>query len=453
MIAVPTDFATPQKNSLIDSAKAADLEVLQLVPEPVVALLASDRKTNPAGSPADKISVVADLGGTRSDVAVISARGGMYTVLATAHDYGLGGRQCDDVLLDFFAKEFLKKHSKTGVSDPRENGRGLAKMRLEAEATKKSLSIGSTASFNVESLGDGIDYSATVNRTRYELLASKTFGRFTDLILEAVKKAELDVLDVDEVVLCGGTSHTPRIATNVQGAFPEGTRVVAPSLLPDAVNPSELTVRGAALQAELIEGFDAEDVDQSTHPAVTVTAHLSRTVGIVVSGASRARSGVEVNGEKEEGADVQENFKPVITAETPLPVRRTITFLNSSPSDSGVLVRLCEGERHITVTKPDSKPKPGKKETDGDDENGSDEDDDDDDASEEEEEETREKTWQIGTLLGELALPDVKKGARITAQITITQDLGVSLSASETGKTGVRGQLPGQEPLMNGKAH
>ena len=449
VIAVPTDFSTSQKTTLLGAAKAADIEVLQLVPEPVVALLASDRKTSPLNGPSDKISIVADLGGTRSDVAVISVRGGMYTVLATAHDYSLGGRQCDEVLLDYFAKEFLKKNSKDEASDPRKNVRGLAKMRLEAESTKKSLSIGNTANFNVESVVDGIDFSATINRTRYELLASKTFGKFTDLILEAVKKAELDVLDVDEVVICGGTAHTPRIATNIRGAFPEGTDVVAPSLLPDAVNPSELTVRGAALQAELIEGFDAEDVEQSTHPAVTVTPHLSRTVGIVITSPGIKKASEKKDEEKKEDEGSLETFKPIISAETPLPVRRTITFLNAPPNDGSILLRLCEGERHIKVTKPEPKTKQEKKRSEEDGEDNSDDDEDEDDQDEE----TREQTWQVGTSLGELALPDVKRGSKITAQITISQDLGVSLSASEIGKTGVRGQLAGQEALMNGSAH
>jgi molecular chaperone DnaK (HSP70) len=61
----------------------------------------------------DKIVVIADLGGTRSDVAIIASRGGMYSILATAHDYELGGAQLDQVLIDHFAKEFIKKTRRT----------------------------------------------------------------------------------------------------------------------------------------------------------------------------------------------------------------------------------------------------------------------------------------------------------------------------------------------------
>ncbi len=126
----------------------------------------------------------------------------MYSMLSTMHDYESGGTQLDQVLIDHFAKEFLKKHK----SDPRQNERSLAKLKLEAEATKKALSLGANASLSVESLAEGIDFSSTINRTRYELLASKVFAAFTRLVEDAVRKADLDVLDIDEVLPLSLTS-------------------------------------------------------------------------------------------------------------------------------------------------------------------------------------------------------------------------------------------------------
>lgn len=164
-----------------------------MIHEPVAAVVAYDAKLG--ADVKDKFVVVADLGGTRSDVTVIASRGGMYTILATVHDYELGGAQLDQVLIDHFAKEFIKKHK----TDPRENVRGLAKLKLEAEATKKALSIGSNAAISIESLVDGIDFTSSVNRLRYELLSGKVFSSFTQSIEQAVKKAGLDVLDIDEV--------------------------------------------------------------------------------------------------------------------------------------------------------------------------------------------------------------------------------------------------------------
>ena len=164
-----------------------------MISEPTAALLAYDAR--PEAIQKDKIIVLADLGGTRSDVAIIASRGGMYSILSTVHDYEFAGAQLDQVLIDHFAKEFIKKNKK----DPRETPRSLAKLKLESEATKIALSLGANASCSIESLVDGIDFSSTINRTRYEMLAAKVFGHFTRLIQETVKKAALDVLDIDEV--------------------------------------------------------------------------------------------------------------------------------------------------------------------------------------------------------------------------------------------------------------
>lgn len=193
VITVPTDFTDAQREALVASAKAAGIEVLQLIHEPVAAVMAYDAR--PEATVTDKLIVVADFGGTRSDVAVVASRGGMYSILATAHDYELGGASLDQIIIDHFAKEFMKKHK----TDPRENARGLAKLKLEGEATRKALSLGTNAQLSIESLADGIDYGSTVNRTRFELLSGKVFGQFTGLIEQVVKKAGLDVLDIDEV--------------------------------------------------------------------------------------------------------------------------------------------------------------------------------------------------------------------------------------------------------------
>ena len=193
VVAVPTDCTDEQKDALGRAAANAKVDVLQFIAEPIAAIMAYDSRAE--NGVRDKVVVVADLGGTRSDVAVVASRGGMYSILATAHDYTLGGAQLDQVLVDHFAKEFVKKHK----VDPRSDPRSLAKLRLEAEAVKKALSQSASATFSVEGLADGHDFRATINRSRYELLAGKVFTCFTRLVEDAIQKAGLDKLDVDEV--------------------------------------------------------------------------------------------------------------------------------------------------------------------------------------------------------------------------------------------------------------
>ena len=420
VVAVPTNFADAQKEALRGAANEAGLEVLQFISEPVAAVLAYDARHGTETS--DKILVVADLGGIRSDVTVIASRGGIYTTLATVHDYNVGGNELDQVLIDFFATEFKKKNP--DASDPRKNERSLAKMKLECEAVKKALSLSSTATFSVESLSSSMDYTHTVNRTRYELKASKVFAAITRLVQHAVNKAQLDPLDIHEVILCGGTSHTPRIASSIAAAFPESTVIQAPSTKSDAIDPSELAARGAAIQASLIEDFEQEDISESCHPVVTVTPHLQHAIGVVCS-----------SSDNKEG-----DFKPLIEADTPVPVRRTLVFAGSK-TGGDVLIKVCEGSHHIKV---ETKVRPQKKKADSDSDSDSDEDSD-------EEEETREKVWKVGRPIAEAAVRDTKKGGKIEVQINVAPDLGVTVIAREVGgKGGVRGVVDKPAAEANG---
>ncbi|KAI1361900.1 Hsp70 protein-domain-containing protein [Xylaria arbuscula] len=409
VVTVPTNFGEKQREALIKAAQAADLEILQLVNEPIASVLAYDAR--PEAKLEDKIVVVADLGGTRSDVAVVASRGGLYTLLATAHDYEFAGAQLDKVLMDHFAKEFMKKNANV---DPRENAKSLAKLKAESEATKKALSIGTNANFSVESLAEGIDFQMTINRLRYETISRKVFEGFNRLVEGVVKKAGLDVLDIDEVILSGGTSHTPRIASNLRSIFPETTTILAPSTSATALNPSELQARGAALQASLIQEYESEDIEQSTHPAVTTVKHISNAIGVIT---------LSDNGE--------ETFTPIIAPETAVPARRAIHIEAKDGGD--VLIKVVEGGTHIKVTKPEPKPK----------ENGAKEDEEDSDFdSEEEEEEHREKIWKIGGTLAEAAVKGVKKGGKVEVTITVGNDLSVIITAREVGgKGGVRGTV------------
>ena len=426
VITVPTNFSDAQKQALSAAAKNAGLKVLQFINEPTAALLAYDAR--PGASVADKIVVVADIGATRSDVTVIASRGGIYTILATAHDYDIGGSQLDQLLMDYFAKEFLKKHK--SAEDPRENQRSLAKLKLESEAVKKALSLSSTASFSVESLSSGIDFTASINRTRYELLATKHFASITRLITNVISKADLDPLDISEIILAGGSAHTPRIATNVQNAFPEETTVWAPATKGDAIDPSELEARGAAIQASLISEFEERDIQESCHPVVTNTPHLEHAIGVLLISSDEQGSGV---------------FKPLVEPNTAVPLRRTAVI--ATPKDGGdVLVKICEADGFIKVEKKEKAQPNGQKKDDYEDEDEEDED-------SEEEDEVKSKEWKVSKVIAEAAVKGVKKGGKVEVQINIAPDMAVNIIAREVGgKGGVRGQVSAPEVVENGSA-
>lgn len=408
VIAVPTDFTEAQKKALVEAAAAADLKVMQVINEPSAALLGhvAARSANKTGSLESKLILVLDIGGTRTDGAVITNRGGMFTILTTHHDYELGGYKLDEALMEHFGKEFEKAHS----VDPKKEARAVAKLRAESETVKKTLSNTSSTSFAVESLASGIDFHTTINRLRFELAARPVFNQITAFVETLVKKAGLDVLDFDEVLLVGGSSFVPKVVSTVAALFDEKTTVIAPSTDTKAVNPDELISRGAALQASLISIFEQEEIEESLQAVVTVAPHLTKSIGVKVEGGSE--------------------FVTIVEANTPLPFRTTATF-NVPAGAENVLVAVHEGEPEVVVTKLE---KPAKTE----------EDEEDSWSEDEEDEEVRTLVVNAGKKLAEAGLSGITKGSKVEIQINITRELKLQVAARELKQGGVaiRGELP-----------
>lgn len=162
---------------------------------------------------------------------------------------------------------------------------------------------------------------------------------------------------------------------------------------------------------------------------VTVTPHLKHAVGVLVV-----------------SEDVQRGiFTAIIDRETAVPCRRVGVF--GVPREGGdVIVKICEGQRGIKVSKPPPKPQTnGKKASSDDSEEDSDE--------EEEEQEVREKIWNVGSVLAEAAVKGVKKGGKVEVTVNVGADLGVQVTAREVGgKGGVRGNLEKPKVVENGSA-
>lgn len=407
VIAVPTDFTDAQKKALVEAASAANLNIMQVINEPSAALLGhvAARSSNKTGTLESKTILVLDVGGTRTDGAVITNRGGIFTILATQHDYELGGFKLDEALMDFFAKEFEKEHK----VDPKTEARAVAKLRAESEAVKKTLSNTTGASFAVESLASGIDFHTTINRLRFELVARPVFNAITAFVQSLIKKANLDVLDFDEVLLVGGSAFVPKVASTVAAIFDEKTDVIAPSTDVKAVNPNELIARGAALQASLISIYEQEEIEESQQAVATVAPHLTKSIGVKVEGGSE--------------------FVTIVEANTPLPFRTNATFPTALDAEA-VLIGVYEGEPEIVVEKLE------KSKAEADEEDSWSED--------EEDEEVRSLVVKPGKKLAEAGLSGITKGSKVEVQINITRELKLQVAVREVKQGGVaiRGDLP-----------
>jgi molecular chaperone DnaK (HSP70) len=193
---VPTNFSTSQRDLLKECSEKAGIPVLQIIHEPTAALLAWHSLQGQITHHTDKKILVLDVGGVRCDSSIIAVRGGMYTILSSHHAHEFTpGEELDKALYAHFSAEFKKKTK----LDTETDSRARTKLLLEAEAVKKSLSASASANASVESLMEGMDFKSTINRIRFDLLARKVYQRVIDFALEAVKKASLEPIDIDEV--------------------------------------------------------------------------------------------------------------------------------------------------------------------------------------------------------------------------------------------------------------
>lgn len=164
---------------------------------------------------------------------------------------------------------------------------------------------------------------------------------------------------------------------------------------------------------------------------VTVTPHLQRAIGVLL-----------VSEDEHRGL-----FVPLLAAETPVPARRAGVF--EIPRTGGdVLVKVCEGVRHIRVEKKAGDGKNPKGGTAADSESDIDDSEDDD-----EDQEVREKIWSVGSVLAEASVRGAKKGGKIEVTVNVGGDLNVLVTAREVGgKGGVRGTLDHSPTMQNGSA-
>merc|ERR1712166_433548 len=104
--------------------------------------------------------------------------------------------------MKYFMNIFKKKHKLSIMSDKR----ALQKIRKESERVKRALSTQTQARAEIEALMEGIDFSETLTRARFEELNNDLFKRTLGPVKAVLSDAGLQKKEVDELVLVGGST-------------------------------------------------------------------------------------------------------------------------------------------------------------------------------------------------------------------------------------------------------
>jgi molecular chaperone DnaK len=305
VITVPAYFNDAQRQATKDAGRIAGLDVKRIINEPTAAALAYGLDTKK-----DKNIAVFDLGGGTFDVSILEiTTDGVFEVKSTNGDTFLGGEDFDYRIINFLAEEFKKE---TGI-DLKKDKMALQRLKEAAEKAKHELSTVTQTDVNLPFITADATGPKHLNinltRAKFEQLIADLVDGLAAPCKTAIKDSGLDLNEIHEVILVGGSTRVPCVQAKVKEIFGK-----EPS---KGVNPDEVVAAGAAIQGGVLAG----DVKDVLLLDVTPLSLGIETLGGV--------------------------FTKIIDKNTTIPTKKSQVFSTAQDNQPAVSIHVLQGEREF----------------------------------------------------------------------------------------------------------